>query len=390
MANDIFFMGHVMWLYRNNWLKRLVLILFIFSYSINSYAFLSKYWSSVVLRFHTKDFSSNEEKNGNVTTDCRLTGAKETDGYPNMPRTYARVSFGWNSMIIDYGKDIEEFAGFDGQFVYAERFPFSDKLTSHQNQKIQSLIKKALSENKCDIAQGLADSLTDPDVRDGYVGFQNGDDKCVIANNGSTHCNWQSPATHCDSNGENCHIVVGDDKEGTFEDYLNTKEKATQNSDNSTPPSSPPSSNSGGSSGTGSGDSGTGSGNSSGSSSTGGSNQTGNNPSQGNNQGGISVGTGSGSGEGDGEGDGKSDFNKPGIDEFNLKSAFTALKERFDDYIPNLSLPAGSCPTFTVPIFNTVKDIDAHCKIFDQHGSKLSAVFSLIWSFLALRILLSA
>ncbi|AKO36965.1 hypothetical protein RZ65_04555 [[Haemophilus] ducreyi] len=80
----------------------------------------------------------------------------------------------------------------------------------------------------------------------------------------------------------------------------------------------------------------------------------------------------------------------PNLKEFNIKSALFGLKSKLKQFTPELSMPGGQCPTLAVPIFNTTKDINVHCQVFEQHGSKLSAIFLLIWGFLAIRILLSA
>ncbi|QEH45665.1 hypothetical protein [Aggregatibacter actinomycetemcomitans] len=44
----------------------------------------------------------------------------------------------------------------------------------------------------------------------------------------------------------------------------------------------------------------------------------------------------------------------------------------------------------TVPVFNRTQTIDVHCKIIDKMGATVSPVFTLLWSSLALIIILSA
>ncbi|AKO45631.1 hypothetical protein [[Haemophilus] ducreyi] len=83
-------------------------------------------------------------------------------------------------------------------------------------------------------------------------------------------------------------------------------------------------------------------------------------------------------------------FAQPELKEFDLKFAFSQLKLKLEDFVPTLSMPAGHRPKFTIPVFNKHIHVNVHCRIFQQHGDKLSAVFLFIWGFLAIRILLSA
>ncbi|MFC0921738.1 hypothetical protein ACFGYS_04625 [Pasteurella multocida] len=390
MANDIFSMGYVMCLFSNHWFKRL--IVFFAFLSLSTFSYSKELWSSVGYWYYKRDLGND---NAISQTDCDLSkfsGAKKTDGNPNAPRVDVKTKIDSSGIVTDYGDGEKPFLG-DGIFRYAEKIEFSKNLSKGQGDTGSQALRTALQKGNCDIVESLLDAMVNGELKtgpngDNYLGFQNGDDKCVISSNGTSLCNVSGSAEQCDDNGENCHIVVGNDKEMTLDDYSKTpkKDRIPRNSNPSN--SGSDSGNSSGSSGSSS--SGSGSGNSSGSSSTGGTTNSGDNPSQGNNQGGTNVGSGSGNGEGDGEGDGNSDFDKPGLDEFDLKSAFSGLKDSLKDLIPELSMPAGNCPTVSIPVFNTTKNINVHCQIFDQNGGKLTAVFSLIWGFLAIRILLSA
>lgn len=379
-------MGYVMRVFSNYWLKQLV-VLFLFL-SASTFSYSAAVWSSVGYWYWRKNL--NDENT--LTTQCDLSkvaGKKLTDGDKNAPRVDIRVKVSDSGIVTDYGDGKGGSFSGDGWFRYAEKIEFSNKLSSEQSKQGANALKSALKNNNCDIANSLLDAMQNPFINDdGIWGIQTDDAKCGITQNGISKCEVQSAAEECDENGQNCHINIGNDKEMTLDEYSKTKPKDKNIKDSPPPNSGNSSSNSGGGSGTS--DSGSGSGNSGGSSSNGGKSDGKNEGSQGKKEGGSGVGNGKGDGEGDKEGDGKSDFDKPGIDEFDLKSAFSGLKDSLKDLIPDLSMPGGNCPTVSIPVFNTTKNIDVHCQIFDRNGGKLTAVFSLIWGFLAIRILLSA
>ncbi|MEG9490854.1 hypothetical protein [Mannheimia indoligenes] len=50
----------------------------------------------------------------------------------------------------------------------------------------------------------------------------------------------------------------------------------------------------------------------------------------------------------------------------------------------------GSCPTYTISIFDTNIEMESHCTVFEKISGALSAISMLFWYFLAFRIVMSA
>lgn len=372
---------------------RLVLMLISFSIAGNVYA--ASIWSSVGNIYFKKDLNRDENR-GLKSTNCdisKLAGKKEVDGDPMAPRQDMQVKMNGDSVIVNYGDGEKAFVG-DGTFRYAEKREFNSNLHSKYKSPLVQALKTALEKDNCDIADTLMDALQNgkpQQTEDGQgelLGFNHGQDKCAITSSGETRCKWSGAAEQCDSNGQNCRIIIGNDKTGSLQDYAASKERKTENNQSS------------GGSGTinehrgdsaGSGSTGSGSGNAGGSSSSGGQSDGKNEGSQGNKLGKNGVGNGTGNGQGDGEGDGNAKVNTPKLEDIDLKKAFMLMKKKLDGIIPEgLSVPSGSCPRFTVPVLGRTYSIETHCQILDKNGGKLSAVFMLIWGFIALRILLSA
>ena len=111
--------------------------------------------------------------------------------------------------------------------------------------------------------------------------------------------------------------------------------------------------------------------------------------------GGSAVGNGKGDGEGDGKDDGKkegSDVDFPALQEFDVKSAISELKDGLKNKLglDGLSISGGSCPSFNITVFGKSQSITIHCQILDSNGGAISAAFLFIWGFAAIRIFLSA
>jgi len=381
-------MGYVMRIFSNHWFKRLVVVFAFLSASPFSYS--QALWSSVGYWYFRSDLNSDGDK---FVTQCDLSkfpGKKLTDGDLGAPRIDSRVKFDGTGIVTDYGDGDNSFVG-DGWFRYAEKIEFSDKLSKGQSQQGRAALKNALKNGNCDIADSLLNAMNEPFINDdGIWAFSNGEDACAVLADGSSSCDVEGAAEECDKNGQNCRIIIGNDKEMTLEEYSKVKPK-DQNLENSQHGGNQTSKNENNVPDIGKGLSGNNSGHSNNSASSNSQSSQSSETSQGskgNKKGAVGNGKGKGEGEGDGEGNGK--FNKPSLEQFDLKSAFAGLKDKLKDLIPDLSMPSGSCPTVSIPVFNTTKNIDVHCRIFDQNGSKLTAVFSFIWGFIAIRILLSA
>lgn len=130
----------------------------------------------------------------------------------------------------------------------------------------------------------------------------------------------------------------------------------------------------------------------------------------------ASNGTGNGSGEGEGEGAGDCDptaanyieciapqGNMPDHTTGNAESFGEALQTFTDGFqqTPPMQIIAklehafdgasdGECPQPTFDVFGETFTIDMHCTLFDQISGVLSAVFSLLWCVMGIRIIASA
>ncbi|MFC1047205.1 hypothetical protein ACFGWI_06830 [Pasteurella multocida] len=372
-------------LFSCKWFRQLV-VFFAFI-SLSTFSYSRELWSSVGYWYYKKDLSND---NAITQIDCDLSkfsGTKKTDGDPNAPRIDIRTKIDSSGIVTDYGDGDKPFLG-DGIFRYAEKIEFSKNLSKGQGDTGSRALKKALQNGNCDIADALLNSMTNPQfIGDEALAIQNGSERCVITKDGQSRCKFNKSELGPDGKPkiticgeENCH-------EGTLDEYASSSDRTGSNPPSNSNNNSPIKETEG-SSGTGS--TGSGSGNSNGSSSSGSQSNGTNQGSQGNKEGGTGVGNGKGNGEGDNEGDGKSDIDKPNLQDFDIKSAFSGLKESLKDFIPDLSMPSGSCPTVSIPVFNSIHSIDVHCQIFDKNGGKISAIFSLIWGFIVIRILLSA
>ena len=130
--------------------------------------------------------------------------------------------------------------------------------------------------------------------------------------------------------------------------------------------------------------------------------------------GGGSGGSGGSGGDGStggGSGDGSSDnetFTSPGLldlstavagREAQAKAQFIEMKQKMvesntyttaKNAFDGFSHASAICPVGSVNLFSQEIVFDSHCKLFDQIAPILTAVFIAIWSFLAVRIVLSA
>ncbi len=375
-----------------NWLKRLTLFSFFFCSPL---AHAIALWSLVGATYNLP-----LNKDGSFSTTCKLSSVKKlTDGDPSAPRVDVKTIIDDSSLVINYGDGERNSIWGDGFFKYAEKFEFSSNLSSSQSATANAALKTALMQGRCDIAESLLSAMVQGDIHatdegDKYIGFSNGEDKCIIRDNGDSLCRVKGPTLECNAAGQDCQIAIGNDKELNLQQYANSEQKEKEilsSPDSGQGSPSITSYNGSSSTGTASSNSGSQAG-AIGSShagkgavstnSLGKENQSGHHGSKG--------GHADGKGKGDEEGLANMQVEHPNLKEFNIKSALFGLKSKLKQFTPELSMPGGQCPTLAVPIFNTTKDINVHCQVFEQHGSKLSAIFLLIWGFLAIRILLSA
>lgn len=75
-----------------------------------------------------------------------------------------------------------------------------------------------------------------------------------------------------------------------------------------------------------------------------------------------------------------------------LNAALTGIERSpIGSAVSNIRWPTGgSCPVYSLQLFNSSISITEHCTVWDSVGSALSAVFLAIWAFAAVRVFLSA
>ncbi|MBN6076297.1 hypothetical protein HYE59_01770 [Aggregatibacter actinomycetemcomitans] len=267
----------------------------------------------------------------------------------------------------------------DGYNQYDYQYNFSSNLKSvYRNALLPSLIK-ALNNDNCDIANAILDAMQNPNiVKNGdseFLGFKNGDDKCAVLPDGKTLCKGPSYKLSKTKDGETRLHVDPNNPEWnkSLDDYAGTKQ-----SENNNNPGTP-----GDNKGDGSGiHQHRGNGSSP--------DKKGDKPGNGGN-GGSGVGNGKGDNDGDGEGRGLDDIKTPNLQTPDLERTLRAAKKGLDDRVGSgYELSSGQCEPITVPVFNRTQTIDVHCKIIDKMGATVSPVFTLLWSSLALIIILSA
>lgn len=75
-----------------------------------------------------------------------------------------------------------------------------------------------------------------------------------------------------------------------------------------------------------------------------------------------------------------------------LNAALSGIKRSpIGSAVSNIRWPTGgSCPVYSMQLFNSSISITEHCTVWESVGSALSAVFLAIWAFAAVRVFLSA
>ena len=391
-------MGYVMRLFSSSWCIRLVLSCFFVLFS--SYSFSApncKAWSVI------NKGSGSEHPKGSyqIKTSCKLINngsmGYELCGSRDKPinDTYTMSD---DTGFTIYNRFVEKGYFHNGYNQFDEQYSFGVNLKGvYKNALLPSLIK-ALNNNNCDIANAILDAMQNPNiVKDGdseFLGFKNGQDKCVVTSDGKTLCKGPSFKTGKGKDGETrLDIDPSGDWEKSLDDYASTKP-----SDNINNPGSP-----GNDKGDGSGVNkrkGSGS-----SSDKKGDSQTGNNkdgdkgsdkkedkPGNGG-SGGSGIGQGNGKGSGDGEGDdeGNSDKNFPELEEFDLNKLFKSHKESLNKFTEvDFQMPSGNCEPITISAFKTSISVDLHCQVIDKARADFESAFIMVWAFLGVIIVLSA
>lgn len=88
--------------------------------------------------------------------------------------------------------------------------------------------------------------------------------------------------------------------------------------------------------------------------------------------------------------DGDNDqLNLPTLDEFDVLKPLKDWRENLLSKVQEVNVN-GTCPQFSIEIFGTNISTSVHCEIFDSLRGALMAVMSLVWSFIAFRIVFEA
>lgn len=390
-------MGYVMCL---RGCSRYFWLIFIFPFFANATNYGPKIWASVGYWYLSSDYSGNQDKTTDrVLSTCNLSlKADGKAGDDNKPYDQ-KINFFYDyGLVVEFGKKMHKqpFAGVDSVFVYAEKFSFDSKLKDVYKRVLINSLKKALKNDNCDIANAILDAMQNPNiVKDGdkeFLGFKNGQDKCVVTSDGKTLCKGPSFKTGKGKDGETrLDIDPSGDWEKSLDDYASTKP-----SDNINNPGSSDNKNKGDGSGV---DERRGSGSSNGT----GQANNGNNkhgdkgadkndgkPGNGGN-GGSSIGNGKGEGEGDDEGKDIGDVKMPKLDTPDLEKIFNDAKNQIEDKVGSgYELSGGQCEPITIPVFNKIQTINVHCQILGKLDSTAGPVFTLLWTTLGVLIILSA
>lgn len=268
--------------------------------------------------------------------------------------------------------------------------------------------KSALKAGNCDIAQSILDAMINgkvdnhPDIGP-HVTFSNGTDKCVVDSNGGSSCAFNK--IKYDENGNPRIEVCGQENcdRATLDEYASGKDRATNsgnnsgNNDNPNPKDPNTGNNSGNNDNNGSaGDNnsnGQGSGSTAGQGSGAGTGQ-GNGADNGQGSG-AGTGGGSGSGNGDGKGedkDGKDEETSVNIfDAPSMSSAFLGLRQVIrDKFLSEISVGSGECLKVSLSLMGRHFEISTHCEILEAIADQFAALMMFLYSFAAVRIVLSA
>lgn len=396
LANDFFLMGYVMCLRGCSRYFWLVFVCFFSFFSSYSFSVPNcKAWSTI-----PKDGGDKyPDGSSQIKTNCKLI-SKGSMGYRLCSSRKDEVNDTYimsdDTGFTIYNRFVNKGYFNDGFNQFDEQYDFGVNLKSvYKGALLPSLIK-ALNNNNCDIANAILDAMQNPNIiKNGdheFLGFQNGEDKCVVLSDGKTACKGPSYKTSKDKDGKTrLDIDPNGDWEKSLDDYSSSK-----TNDNINNPGSSDNKNKGDGSGI---DERRGSGSSSGSGqANNGNNKPGDKgadkndgkPGNGGN-GGSSIGNGKGEGEGDDEGKDIGDVKMPKLETPDLEKIFNTAKNQIEDKVGSgYELSGGQCEPITIPVFNKIQTINVHCQILGKLDSTAGPVFTLLWTTLGVLIILSA
>lgn len=344
--------------------------------------------------------NSNPQKSSNaIKTSCKLMSygsGYKTCGDSSREVNFQTIDSDDTGLTVHHGLYEPDFF-VDGYWQFDQQFDFGANLKSvYKNALLPNLIK-ALKNDNCDIANAILDAMQNPDIRKNgdseFLGFKNGEDKCVVLSDGKTTCKGPSYKTSQDKDGKTrLDIDPNGGWERSLDDYSSSKPN-----DNINNPGSSDNKNKGDGSGIhehrGNGSSSGGSGQANNGNNKPGDKGTDKNdgkPGNGGN-GGSSIGNGKGEGEGDDEGKDIGDVKMPKLQTPDLEKTLNAAKKQIEDKVGSgYELSKGQCEPISISVFSHTETIDLHCQVFEKLGSTAGPAFTLLWTTLGVLIILSA
>ena len=431
-------MGSDMFLGFNNRIKRVIFVLPLllisnFALSDGTYWRINAWYNEDTKSYNSGGFDLSKCDLSRFPTNVKY-------GDSGAPRDDMVTDSDENYIITTYGKRWEKNKK-SGIWKYSEGVEF--KAPQQYRQPILSALKKALAQGNCIAAADLADGLANGQecFGDAYC-FENTNDdgsknQCYVKSNGENKCkisDGKTEETLPDGTPKiNVDCPAGQDcrRETDLDGYADQTDKASPKAESdgkrelrgkegdkgSNGGSSGGSSGgSGGGSNLGGSSGGSGKGSSGGSSggslggSSGGSDDDNDNKGEGGNmdgkngtgKGGSGTGTGSGgtgtgSGKGNGggvAGNGKGDKDTSDVDFFDapsIEEAFAPLQKVLKDkFSPKVDVGGGDCPKPQFNLMGRSFTVSAHCEILAQLREQFATLMMFLYTFAAIRIVLSA
>ena len=397
-------MGAFMRLGVYTWLQSLIFV-FLFFLSPQSYAVYDPagLWGRIGGYFDPKDIGSPPADNGGFdTSKCKINstgkvnGMKET-GNLKSKKEFEQTFYWNNSLITRYGTDV-------GGFLLSAKWDYATMLEFNAPEKyrkpILNALKNALASGNCELVDYFANMLLngkeyeDSNGRKnwGYSDDQEHGTTCVVGENADSGSCRRKYAYEDNDDGTKRVCInplsSGDCSEDLSLDDLSKKTNNDYKNQGGKGSSSSGDGNGNGvderrgganssSDGTGAGDKG---------------NNTGNSDKTGKgDKGGDGSGNGKGSGIGDKEGDGDK---KEGVEireAPKMEDIFSGLKEKIKDkLLKDFDISSGQCPTMSMSILGHALIVDAHCKILESVRDFIASLMMFLYTFVAIRIVLSA
>ena len=397
-------MGAFMRLGVYTWLQSLIFV-FLFFLSPQSHAVYeaNALWGHIGGFFDPNNPGSPPADNGGFdTSKCKINstgkvlGMRET-GDIKSKKEFEQTFYFDNGLVTRYGTDVGAFV-LSGKWDYATKLDF--KAPEQYRKPILNALKNALASGNCELVDYFANMLLngkeyeDSNGRKnwGYSDDQEHGTTCVVGENADSGscrrkymyednddgtkriCLTPSGSGDCSED-----LSLDDLSKKTNNDYKNQGGKGSSSSSfgNGNVVDEKRGGSNSSNNGTGAGDKG---------------NNTGNSDKTGKgDKGGDGSGNGTGAGIGDKEGDGDK---KEGVEIHEapkMEDIFSGLKEKIKDkLLKDFDISSGQCPTMSMSILGHALIIDAHCKILESVRDFIASLMMFLYTFVAIRIVLSA